>query len=268
MRKCISISFTNNSFFFIFFCIVLSSNIDAQIRVIDNKGTIKNINKVTVSTIQPQMPESGEVWIDTSNSISVSSIYDGTQWHLLSSPTWFVSGNTGTDSSTDFIGTTDNQDLIFRTNDTARLIIKSGVSRMLLANPGTFMAPNFSSSAVLGIDGTNHSRFRITSGDDESFDDSQGASIDLHANSAFFNAGILDLVAGSIAQGNNNAIRFWTNTGTGQQVSAVITGQGAVGIGNTSPNAGAILDLTNSSDRALLLPSEMPPQILIYQQMA
>ncbi|PLX09543.1 MAG: hypothetical protein C0596_03155 [Marinilabiliales bacterium] len=38
---------------------------------------------------------------------------------------WLLSGNTGTNSTTDFIGTTDSQDLMFKTNNTERMHIES-----------------------------------------------------------------------------------------------------------------------------------------------
>ena len=110
-----------------------------------------------------------------------------------------------------------------------------------LADPGDFAIPGFSSTAVLGVasaTGTHHGRLRLTAGSDETFSDEQGASIDLHGNHASANTGVLDLVAGEAASGTNGAIKFWTNrTGGfgGQQTSALITGEGKMGIGTTTP---------------------------------
>ena len=101
---------------------------------------------------------------------------------------------------------------------------------ILLLNPGQFSGGGGPSS-VLGIAGTSHGRLRITAGNSDTFDDSQGASIDLHGNSASSNTGVLDLVAGSSAAATNQAIKFWTNTGFNQQVSAYITGNGNMAIG-------------------------------------
>ncbi|MBL6663660.1 MAG: hypothetical protein ISP71_06090 [Flavobacteriales bacterium] len=150
---------------------------------------------------------------------------------------WQLLGNSGTTAGTNFVGTTDAQDLVFKTNSIEAARFKSGDQRLLFANPGDFAVPGVSSSAVLGIDGTTHSRLRITAGDDESYNDSKGASIDLHGNNATANTGVLDLVAGSAASGSNSAIKFWTNTdGSNQQTSAVITGSGDMGIGTTTPS--------------------------------
>lgn len=269
-----------------------------EIRVIDNKGTLQDVttNNVTTAATAPTNPVEGDVWFDTSN--NVSKIYDGSSWleigsdnqkidtlelqgdtllrislehdaeavktidlSALNSDDWKLEGNVGTTAGTNFVGTTDAQDLVFKTKNQERLRIKQGdTARILLANPGDFASSFFSSSAVIGVDGTNHGRLRITAGDDESFDDSKGASIDLHGNSSTANTGVLDLVAGSAADSSKAAIKFWTNTnGSTQQTSAVITGEGNMGIGNSSPHANAILDLTNSNDKAFLLPSETLP---------
>jgi len=64
--------------------------------------------------------------IGTSNQILMS---DGTSpvWTdsdtFVSSYAWLLSGNTGTDSSTDFIGTTDSTGLTIKTNDISRIYI-------------------------------------------------------------------------------------------------------------------------------------------------
>ena len=150
---------------------------------------------------------------------------------------WKLDGNSGTTAGTNFLGTTDAQDLVFKTNNTEAVRFKSGESRLLFANPGDFVFPGMSSSAVLGIDGFTHSRLRLTAGDDETFDDSKGASIDLHGNTSSSSSGVLDLVAGQAAGDTTGAINFWTNTTGavgGQQRSATLTGAGNFGIGTGS----------------------------------
>lgn len=152
---------------------------------------------------------------------------------------WSTGGNTGTAAGTHFLGTTDAKDVVFKTNALERFRIKSDGSRALFANPGDFSMPGLSPTAVLGIDGTNHSRLRLTAGDAETFDDTKGASIDLHGNTSTANSGVLDLVAGQAASGTSAAIKFWTNTTGamgGQQTSAVITGEGNMGLGVATPS--------------------------------
>jgi hypothetical protein len=52
-------------------------------------------------------------------------LYNGTAWinAASSSDIWSKNGNSGTNSTTDFIGTTDNKSLSFRTNNTQRMVI-------------------------------------------------------------------------------------------------------------------------------------------------
>ena len=55
--------------------------------------------------------------------------WNTTQWEKLITNTdnsdWSLNGNAATDSSNDFVGTLDNQDLVFRTNNTEKVRIKS-----------------------------------------------------------------------------------------------------------------------------------------------
>lgn len=141
-----------------------------------------------------------------------------------------------------------------------RLVSSDGSPNIFLPNPGDFdtTGGGTPTSAVLGIIGNSNARLRLTAGLADTFDDSLGASIDLHGNQATSNTGVLDLVAGSAASATNNAIRFWTNSNgvDDQDIRIVITGNGNVGIGNTAPKINAILDLTNTDDdMALLLPA-------------
>ena len=141
-----------------------------------------------------------------------------------------------------------------------RLMSSDGTPNLLIPSPGDFdSSQQVKTSAVLGVLGssTPQGRLRLTAGSTDTFDDSLGASIDLHGNQATSNTGVLDLVAGSAANAANNAIRFWTNSdGSSQDTRMVIAGNGNVGIGNVAPNANAILDLTNTdADKALLLPA-------------
>jgi hypothetical protein len=53
-----------------------------EVRVIDNKGTIKKINnnQVTTATTAPTDPLEGDVWFDTNFSPTQTKIYDGGNW--------------------------------------------------------------------------------------------------------------------------------------------------------------------------------------------
>ncbi len=50
------------------------------------------------------------------------------RWSSAPSSGWGLSGNTGTSSGTNFVGTTDAQDLVFKTNNTERLRLRANGS--------------------------------------------------------------------------------------------------------------------------------------------
>ncbi|MCB0457462.1 MAG: hypothetical protein KDC91_06930 [Flavobacteriaceae bacterium] len=56
--------------------------------------------------------------------------WNGTQWTKLITPSaiddWKLTGNSSTNPTTNFVGTTDNRDLVFRTNNTEEMRIESG----------------------------------------------------------------------------------------------------------------------------------------------
>ena len=108
--------------------------------------------------------------------------FNGSSWQQLanssSSSGWGLNGNAGTSGNNNYIGTSDAADLEIATNGTTRLIVVDQAStdhRVLF--PKVIFFPNSSSqySAVLGINGTS-GRLRITAGDDDTFDNSLGAS--------------------------------------------------------------------------------------------
>lgn len=47
--------------------------------------------------------------------------WDGSRWVNLSTNAWKITGNAGTNPTNNFLGTTDNQALVFRTNNTERM---------------------------------------------------------------------------------------------------------------------------------------------------
>lgn len=138
-----------------------------EITVIDNKGNklTTTTNKVNTSSTAPTSPVEGDVWFDNSDASNIiSKIYNGTSWDVINSGSlyWKIDGNSGTDDTTNFLGTTDAKDLMFRTNNINRLRLKNDNPTLLFSNPGNFSNSVTSSSAVLGINGNTHSRLRIT----------------------------------------------------------------------------------------------------------
>ena len=118
-----------------------------------------------------------------------------------SSPGWSLTGNAIGGNINNFVGTTDNSNFHIKSNNIIRLTVLSFPSnRHRVIFPAVQYAPSYGSNetAVFGINGTQ-GRLRITAADDDTFDNSKGASIDLHGNTAETGyAGRLDLVAGNV----------------------------------------------------------------------
>ena len=246
-------------YFIVILFISVQNYVAQNVRVIDNKGTkitIRN-NQVTTSNTEPSTAVEGDVWFDNTdvNNI-ITKIYDSSSWKLINTKVNLLQDTDG-----------DTTVKVEQNADEDIIRFSSGVSnanRQLLRidNPGLFSGSG-TKSAVFGLEangsGNFDGRFRITAGNDDTFNDSQGASIDLHGNSTTSNQGRIDLIAGSAASGSNLAFTLWGNDGASTPISKeriVMTGIGNVGIGNKNPNTNAILDLTNTQNFAFLLPSE------------
>lgn len=73
-------------------------------------------------------------------------MYNGTQWLPTTSPDWSLTGNAGTNASTNFLGTTDNNDLVFKTSNNERVRVgTNGFMGIGLAtgNNTTGTTPNY-----------------------------------------------------------------------------------------------------------------------------
>lgn len=232
-----------------------------EIRETENRVEIKNgLFSVSLGSITSldAVDFDHDLWlgVNVGGSSSIA-VYDGEMTprkKLASVNSSFVSRSLKSDVDQNSISATSNNNLfeltqngsgdIFRINDvlgdtTPFLVdtdgdISVGGDNINFSNPGVF---NFftPTSAVFGIGGSNNARLRITAGSLDTFNDTLGASIDLHGNLATSNSGVLDLVSGSVANGTNSAIRFWTNNGISQQNSLTVLGNGDVGIGKVNP---------------------------------
>jgi len=93
--------------------------------------------------------------------------WDGAQWDKLVTTgtldSWKLSGNSGTDPTTDFLGTADSQDLVFRTDNTERMRLTStGNVGINDNNPSNTLEVN--GSFLLNGDFINQQAIRAASG--------------------------------------------------------------------------------------------------------
>jgi len=76
--------FKNLNTLFLTCALAFISTANAQwVSVVDNKGTIKKINKVTTSTTVPVDNLIGDIWFDDSAAPTQTKIYDGSNWNTV-----------------------------------------------------------------------------------------------------------------------------------------------------------------------------------------
>lgn len=97
--------------------LVLKTNNIERVRILSG-GNISVINKLTTSTLQITTGSSV-------NSVLVSDALGNGSWSSLNTLAWGLNGNSGINPTNDFIGTTDNQPLLFRTNNVERFRVFS-----------------------------------------------------------------------------------------------------------------------------------------------
>lgn len=96
-------------------------------------------------TLPITAPATNQVLISTAaGSMSWANITSIAGYKKVADSAWTLLGNAGTNPSTNFLGTTDNQDLRIRTNNTQRISVLSGGGVSLLAAGGTTQTLQFS----------------------------------------------------------------------------------------------------------------------------
>ena len=124
--------------FTLLLCVIWSIGYTQEGVAINNNGSAPNASAIldlqstNKGFLVPRMTQSQKVGVATpslglliyqTDGIPGFYYFSGSEWTELSSQAsaWSLSGNTGTNSTTDFIGTSDAQDLSFRTNNIDRL---------------------------------------------------------------------------------------------------------------------------------------------------
>jgi len=118
---------THKFLIFILFAICMHKTVAQEIRVIDNKGTLKTAinNNVTSSSTSPLLPLEGDVWFDNTdvNNI-VTKIYDGTSWILVNTKVNKLQDIDG-DTKIEVEKNLDEDIIRFQTLGTERMLINS-----------------------------------------------------------------------------------------------------------------------------------------------
>ncbi len=115
---------------------------------------------------RPATPATGLLIYQTDNTPGFY-YYDGTSWVLLltGGNFWSLTGNAGTNPVNNYIGTSDAQDLVFRTNNTERMRILSGGNFGINTNNPTQTLEVANGNVLLSNTGTaSQLRFAIPGG--------------------------------------------------------------------------------------------------------
>ena len=185
---------------------------------------------------------------------------DGISWKLLgpSSKGWLLTGNTGTISNTNFLGTLDNQALTFRTNNIEKVRIETngtistlntgnsvfigenaGANDDLTNNLSTFVGFNAGMSNTDGIRNTAIGNNALSANTTGRNNTAIGGTA-LNSNST----GDSNIAIGAFSLSNNTVGR--NNVGLGNQtLRSNIFGEGNITIGDY---AGRALDLGSTTD--------------------
>jgi hypothetical protein len=215
------------------------------------------------------------------NSLGYPTYYDGATWNAFFNG-WSLTGNSGTTAGTNFIGTTDNQDLVFKRNgnisgrigitntsfgDSTLKSITSGTNNtafgfsVLKTITTTSGNTGFGYNALSATTGTNNTSLGlsagagITSGSNNiSIGTSSVAGTTGTKNLTISYSGSIPTFASSNQLNLGNVLWGSGCSGTGS------TAAGSLSIGANAPNASAIFDLT-STTQGLGLPQLTTTQI-------
>jgi hypothetical protein len=203
--------------------------------MLDIKSTTKGLLIPRMTTAQRTSIGSAVVGLTVfDTSLNAYYYYNGTAWIAMAtnSNTWGLTGNGLTSATTNFLGTTDGVDLVFRTTNTERIRILSG------GNVGIGIA---SPSAYLDISGTSGgtNSLLLRSGNTSAAFTSNQISFGFNNTSNYRHAIKTRHNSGSTT---GNALDFYVwkfgtdAVGTiGTQQVMTLEGNGNVGIGTTAP---------------------------------
>ncbi len=152
---------------------------------------------------------------------------DGTNWvRLANNDDWKLAGNAGTNPTNDFVGTTDNQNLIFRTNNLERLrLVNDG--RVSVNGPPQFSADRFTVNGA--NDESSINGYSLGSNGIGIYGENNSTGIGVIGNS--FGVGVVGL--------STTNIGVWGDGGTGTGVLALTNNSTDFGVNaSNSDNSG------------------------------
>lgn len=180
--------------------------------------------------------------------------WDGTQWVRLFSVSgsgslnaWMITGNAGTNPTTNFLGTTDNQSLVFRTNNAERVrILNTGNVGIGTTTPIQNLDVNGRINVGNGV--IQRGTTPITGTTDLGlYSQNAGNWIRIASNAAAIKFFIDQGGAGGI--GTNALLALDNTNGGGVKIHSELTGAGNAGV----PDADAALDI-ESTTKGILIP--------------
>ena len=194
---------------------------------------VPRVNITDLSTIAPVTGGATESLLVYNTNLTTGKgfhYWDGTQWVPFAGNPWKILGNTGTNPSINFLGTTDNVSLRFRTNNTEQFEITTG-GLLRAYNPGTLSTPLLSWDAD-----SDTGLFR---GGDDTFN---------------FGAGGLEFLrltesGNSQLSINNDANDIDTRISTLNLTNGLFVNAGTdnVGLGTNTPNPSAQMELADNN---------------------
>jgi len=177
--------------------------------------------------------------------------WDGAKWVKLlvtgnPSDAWLTMGNAGTNPANNFLGTTDNNDLVFKTNNTQRMRIKSN-GQVVINNTTPFAGDVFSSYAA----GTDAAINGYSSG-------SGKAVYGQNTGNGFSIVGLITNTNPAVyGQGPNIGTEGYAtaNNGTGLLGvgASTVTANGVTGIAGNNQAQGGVFINTNATGTGLIV---------------
>jgi hypothetical protein len=222
------------------------------------------------------------IYNTTTNTLQYNTGTSATPYWKDEANQWSINGNTGINTSSNYLGTSDNNEVILKVNNGIKAVAPKSTTIGLLSGD-TNSIKNYLASPSAAITGgfatlnSNHTIFNLSAtgttayGWDGAAASGTAAAPGLPAanalisktnglmydGAAFVNSASMRLYADGTPTGSSlpSKISLWTTPSGSKTESERVTinNAGSVGINNTSPNANAVLDIA-STNKGMLPP--------------